>query len=301
MGLLYVHGRAKGQYSEKQINSKLLEALRTGAERANRKFDINRIAEISIVPYYAQLLDEYAERDFESSGSDAFAREFKAIVVEKALVEGSPPSYEDSIEFASSNKNPEDEYRNPLANRWVRAVARIADTLNPKLAASAIDWILRDVGTYLTSSQARGAVDAVVGDAIRKTSRPRVVVGHSLGSVVAYAIMHASPDLPVDHFVTVGSPLGVECVLSRLSHRSWPHGLDRWTNASDCRDIVALSPSLDRRSLFVGRGSMQHVRFDVTNFTDIDNHTDNRHGIEGYLQDPLVATAILRNIGEDTT
>src|SRR5262249_41137847 len=46
-----------------------------------------------------------------------------------------------------------------------------------------------------------------VGEAVGPESH--VLVGHSLGSVVAYEALCANPDWPVRMLVTIGSPLGI--------------------------------------------------------------------------------------------
>jgi pimeloyl-ACP methyl ester carboxylesterase len=107
---------------------------------------------------------------------------------------------------------------------------------------------LRQVRGYLRDPQVRAAVQqrllaAVSGDT-------RVVVAHSLGSVIAYEVLCAHPEWTVTDFVTLGSPLGVRHIIYdrlRPSPGMWPH-VDRWTNISDAADFVALQPRL--RDLF---------------------------------------------------
>jgi len=78
------------------------------------------------------------------------------------------------------------------------------------------------------------------------TGDTRVVVAHSLGSVVAYEALCAHPEWPVTDLVTLGSPLGVpHIVLHRLVPPvgTWPH-VTRWVNVTDSGDFVALRPIL---------------------------------------------------------
>ncbi|MDZ4681096.1 MAG: hypothetical protein SH848_03125 [Saprospiraceae bacterium] len=53
-----------------------------------------------------------------------------------------------------------------------------------------------------------------------------------------------------------------------------------WFNAYDDRDVVALNP-LDKVHF--------NINAAVYNKNDVKNHTKNRHGIEGYLEDAEVA------------
>ncbi len=92
-------------------------------------------------------------------------------------------------------------------------------------------------------AEARGRLAARIGP------ETRVVVAHSLGSVVAYETLcqEGRPDWDVRMLVTLGSPLGMGAlVLDRLQPRAegrkgvWPKAVREWTNISDATDIVAV-------------------------------------------------------------
>ncbi|MFF5145663.1 hypothetical protein ACFY6U_39150 [Streptomyces sp. NPDC013157] len=121
---------------------------------------------------------------------------------------------------------------------------------------------LRQVRGYLCDPALRDAVQQRVADAV--TERTRVVVGHSLGSVVAYEALCARPDWPVRALLTLGSPLGVRnLVFDRLrtgpagSPGDWPGSVRQWTNLADAGDVVALVKDL--RPLFGERVRCQVV------------------------------------------
>ncbi len=164
----------------------------------------------------------------------------------------------------------------------MRAIARAIDRRLTPIAGFTIEAFLRDVHLYLRDPETAAAVDALI-DA-ETTDAPTLVVGHSLGSVVAYRLLQRRrATLRIAGFVTVGSPLGLRAVAARLPAIENPPGEARWHNAYDRRDIVALNPLDDA-----------HFPADppVVNHGDVDNHTANRHGIVGYLDDPWVATRI---------
>jgi hypothetical protein len=87
-------------------------------------------------------------------------------------------------------------------------------------------------------------------DRIREAlaGRPRVMVGHSLGSVVAYEALCSIPDHGVTTLVTVGSPLGLRSIRERLRPAarcsSPPPGVRTWANIYDPRDPVSLAGPL---------------------------------------------------------
>lgn len=130
---------------------------------------------------------------------------------------------------------------------------------------------LKQVRRYFTEPELRSAVRARAAELI--TPETRVVVGHSLGSVVAYEVLCA---LPPGHkpltLVTLGSPLGLaKLVFDRLEPAPaqdgtgvWPAAVERWTNLADSSDVVALVRELAPRfgpdvlDLPVDNGAQMH-------------------------------------------
>lgn len=120
---------------------------------------------------------------------------------------------------------------------------------------------LRQVRWYLTVDEVREAVQKAV--AARVGPDTQVIVGHSLGSVVAYEALCANPDWPVRTLVTLGSPLGIPAL---IFHRlrpaptggkgGWPAGVRIWRNLCDLHDAVAavknLGPLFDSDGRTVG-------------------------------------------------
>jgi pimeloyl-ACP methyl ester carboxylesterase len=126
----------------------------------------------------------------------------------------------------------------------------------------------RQVRRYLTGPGIRAAVQDRVCAAV--SADTRVLVGHSLGSVVAYEALCANPQWPVQTLVTLGSPLGIRSLIfDRLAAPvpatmpapaimpdgrppgAWPGGVTAWTNVADRGDVVALVKDL--RPLFGDR------------------------------------------------
>ncbi|WP_406128492.1 hypothetical protein [Streptomyces sp. NBC_00989] len=121
---------------------------------------------------------------------------------------------------------------------------------------------LRQVRAYLCDQALRAAVQQRVADAV--TDRTRIVVGHSLGSVVAYEALCAHPEWPVRSLLTLGSPLGIRNLVFDRLHKgvdgtsgAWPGAVEQWTNLADEGDVVALVKDL--RPLFGERVRCQVV------------------------------------------
>jgi hypothetical protein len=74
------------------------------------------------------------------------------------------------------------------------------------------------------------------------TDDTRVLVAHSLGTVLSYAALAAHDDWPVHTFVTLGSPLAVPMVFNGLEpapvdgRGAWPGSVQRWVNVRALND-----------------------------------------------------------------
>ncbi|OPC84128.1 hypothetical protein B4N89_27245 [Embleya scabrispora] len=157
-------------------------------------------------------------------------------------------------EFARQWLGTFDLPRGVAAGEWTIGLRQDVETLARKrfLGPPATKWFTatfcREVPAYLKNpdSPARAAARSRVTDTL-ETTGARIVIAHSLGSVVAYEALWARPDLNVDLLVTLGSPLALpHAVLPRLrpapvdGRGARPPGAARWVNLADPGDIVAI-------------------------------------------------------------
>ena len=106
---------------------------------------------------------------------------------------------------------------------------------------------VHELATYFDPAheERRKAALRRVIDVIRRY-RPRVLLAHSLGSVVAYEALCADRNATVEMFVTLGSPLAIrQVVFDRLrpapvGRGIRPPGVRQWVNISDRGDPVAV-------------------------------------------------------------
>jgi pimeloyl-ACP methyl ester carboxylesterase len=290
--LMFVHGRAQEHKDAGQLKDDWIAALRRGLAKTGRELPIDE--EDVRFPYYGDTLHDLV--------SEAAPDEVAEVVVRSAA-EGDPAEYafvrsvveESYAKAKASGEVTEAEFeaivgtdvleRGPLNWKWVHGLLRVIDRA-PKLSGAGIAVATKDVYHYLTNPGVRDLIETGVRKALRP-GVPTVVVGHSLGSVVAYNLLRREGEdagWQVPRLVTVGAPLAVTAIRDALRPLRHPACVGHWFNALDPRDVVALYP-------LVGR------RFDidpaVENKTDVDNHTRNRHGIDGYLDDPEVARRIV--------
>jgi hypothetical protein len=120
------------------------------------------------------------------------------------------------------------------------------------VAEHVIAGFVRQVHAYFTDPDVRRAARAAVEEAVGPDTR--VIVGHSLGSVVAYETLAAHPEWKVTTLVTLGSPLGIPAVVfDRLDPApsgatgAWPGPVRTWVNVCDSGDVVALEKRLASR------------------------------------------------------
>jgi hypothetical protein len=285
--LVFVHGRDQQGQDPRVLQSQWIAALQRGAGRP-----LPQSVEV-VLPYYGDLLDKLASASKVPLTTDVQARgddqadleflEFEAAIADQ-LRRNAGVSMDDVNAEYGANPKP----RGPENWSWVQAIVRAVDKYGGGLSSRAIETFMRDVYLYTNREGVRNQIDSVVGSAI--TQEPCVVVAHSLGSVVAYNILRTDRrTLQVPLLVTVGCPLAIRAIRDQLVPLNFPRPpIQIWNNAFDKRDVVALNP-LDDANFPVSPA--------ITNYSDVRNHTDNRHGIDGYLDDSTVAGWVMGALG----
>lgn len=158
-----------------------------------------------------------------------------------------------------------------------------------RVAERAFIGNLKQVTAFLTDPDVRQDVLARVRERISDDTR--VVIGHSLGSVVAYEYLSHYRSAPVELLVTLGSPLGIpNVVFDKLSPPplagigAWPDEVTTWVNVADPDDLVALRKDL--APLFPGTAPNQAVLDRL-----VDNG-DEPHAIDRYLNTRQTGSAL---------
>jgi len=144
--------------------------------------------------------------------------------------------------------------------RTPKSVQRALDALsNSKFWAGVAEHLMifdiKQARSYLNDDAIRRAIlDRVIKQISADT---KVLIGHSLGSIVAYEALCEHPEWQISTLVTLGSPLGIRNLIfdklrpaPRLDRTlqppgEWPTGVKRWTNIADAGDIAALVKDLN--------------------------------------------------------
>jgi hypothetical protein len=282
--VLLVHGRDQQGIDPAVLKAQWMAALRRGANSLGRQ--VPDQLDVSF-PYYADVLDKYTREiplmsDVQARSGDQADQKFLAFEASVAdqLRHGAGISDEHIDEMYGTNPQP----RAPENWRWVQAIVRAIDKYGFGMSSDTIGTFMRDVYLYTNHAGVRNQVDHIVNSLL--TDEPTIVVAHSLGSVVAYNILLTDTRaLHIPLFITVGCPLAIRAIRDQLVPLSFPKpAVEAWKNAFDPHDVVALYP-LDDANFPVSPP--------VTNYSQVKNHTSNRHGIDGYLDDPTVARWML--------
>jgi pimeloyl-ACP methyl ester carboxylesterase len=118
-----------------------------------------------------------------------------------------------------------------------------------------------------------------------------VVVGHSMGSIVAHQTLAANPQIELDSLITIGSPLGTDMIFPALEGERvdgvgpWPGGAQRWVNIAAHGDRAA---GVHRLAEKFGDRVEDHL---------IDNG-HRAHDPEPYLNSAVTGAAIARALEE---
>lgn len=170
-----------------------------------------------------------------------------------------------------------------LGDRYPALIGLLAGPETRSSLAEALRYFAnRDGESARIRARVRAALDAASAAGARV-----LLVGHSLGSVIAFDTLWelsrqgGGPGHPVEHFLSLGSPLGADYVRTRLlgaratGAARYPGGLAQWTNLAAIGDLAALGRRLAREF-----APMQALGL-VGRITDRVDLVNPFHGAEG--------------------
>lgn len=284
MRILMIHGRGQGGQDPDDLKAKWIETLKDGFRAAEEPFPDDIAVDF---PFYAETLDKFAAQANLPTAADVVAKgagqntQFEQFM-QSALAEMQRNAGIPDAEVTARMDSTGPQEKGIQNWGWVQAIARAIDARFTGASTFTIEKFLKDVYLYVSNREVARQINQIVEEKL--TDQPTIVIAHSLGSVVGYnVIRNRRPTLKLRKFITVGCPLGLKAVSSKLGVPENPGGKGGWYNAYDERDIVALNPLDDT-----------YFPTDpiIINNNHVDNQTDNRHGIVGYLNDAGVARQV---------
>jgi hypothetical protein len=285
--LVFVHGRAQEHKDAAALKGEWIAAFRKGLEANGLPMPISEDA--IRFPYYGETLydlvsgmppGQVAEVIVKGENADDEERAFMRAMIQEVKQK---TGISDAMLAQAAGQNV--ITKGPLNWEWLQGVLQAIDRNVPGASGASIALATYDVYQYLFNMGIRDQIETGVRQAMQP-GIPTVVVGHSLGTVVSYSLLRRegkSSRWNVPLYVTVGSPLAIKAIKKSLAPNKYPECVGEWFNAMDERDVVALYP-LDDNNFPISPS--------IENKTDVQNQTENRHGISGYLNDKEVAKRI---------
>jgi hypothetical protein len=241
--IVAVHGIGKQFIGENTLREEWLPALKDGLARVNRRLGSD---DDFACAFYGNLFrpggKAVVDPPFDASDvADDWERELLELWWREAA----------RVDPAVHGPDARTKLRAPdLVQRALDALCQ--SSYFAGIAERALIYDLKQVRRYIKESdvrrEARASVERTIGP------DTAVIIGHSLGSVIAYEILCAHPDWAIRTFVTMGSPLGIRnLIFEQLEPRpeagtgAWPGAVVRWVNIADKGDVVALVKKLGTR------------------------------------------------------
>ncbi len=122
-----------------------------------------------------------------------------------------------------------------------------------KIADEVLERKLKDLSRYYKEPETRNTLRERLKSKIVENQEKRLMIlSHSMGTIIAYDVLRDLgrdyPRLMIDHFVTLGSPLGLPHVKHKITMESGyvrtPSIVKKWSNFADKRDPVSLDINL---------------------------------------------------------
>jgi hypothetical protein len=157
--------------------------------------------------------------------------------------------------------------------------------------------------------RAKEVICADLANVLKLNRRKKIMlIAHSMGSIIAYDVLtQYVPDVTIDTFVTLGSPLGMPITKSKIvaGHKNDPiranglktpeNVLSHWYNFSDLRDKIAVNYKLEDDFSENGRYVRPEDMVVINNYVYGDEK--NPHKSYGYLRTPELAGVIAAFLG----
>lgn len=288
--VLFVHGLAN-KPPPRQLRRIWLDALRTPVP-GDGGFDLGASGISDTFIYWADLFYDtpLPATDYENV-SDELSKSLQSI-------NGSNPSNSWVDAMNQRYALADTESPAPPTRKGLPEFERIPIPGSLKKAIMA--EYLRETHDYLFNvNGVRDTIRARIMDGLHacRDEDQRIVVGHSQGTFMAYDVMTAVADCPpIDGFMTIGSPLGIDEVQDHLvwsREEGFPDTLQgEWVNMFDSFDLISRpDPCLANDFKKNGKAVIVDIQEENWGFW--------RHSATKYLKGPILRTQLRRLCGRE--
>lgn len=304
--IILIHGMAQEQETADSLESKWLPALAGGVRAAGDDDLADRIwrkgqvvgegIDVRMAAYGDLFLSPGAQgnsADLSTLGTEgmALAHALASEWLNRAAERDAHPDHDTAVLELGYLEDGHEVMglREERLRTMINALARLRwFAIGSMSVAERVKKPLHQVTKYLTDSDLRDSIQQRVLKHIG--TETKVIIGHSLGSVVAYDIAAKRLSDPLPLLLTLGSPLGLRSIIyDRLEPQppQYPPIVQRWVNIADRNDLVAAEPDLS--GLF-GRGNLGEAT--IESGWTVDNGAK-PHQAESYLGKKEIGRPIL--------
>lgn len=205
------------------------------------------------------------------------------------------------------------EYLEKYYNKFL--VNGVLSLKYPSITDLFIHFYLEDLESYfsLTSVACDGkeilAKEAIIDRFIKTIHKHKgkkiLLIAHSMGSIIVHdALIEKDPDVDIDTYVSIGSPLGQKYVIKKYQQETElgiknklkvPEMiLNNWYNLSDLEDQVAINHEIT--SLYKTNSQKIKIEDQLVNNFFISAGIRNPHKAYGYLRTPEFSKIIYKFI-----
>jgi hypothetical protein len=213
-----------------------------------------------------------------------------------------PDQHPDAYIEAQSGalKSYEDGWKDVVKKHLFDRVGDIVDSLKKQMgvdivADKVLERKLKDLSQYYENENVRVELRKRLRNVILANSNRKIMIlSHSMGTIIAYDVLRelatSQPDCRVDHFITLGSPLGLPHVRYKISLEKerlcTPENVKQWSNFADKRDPVAIDAHL------AGDYCANDEDVEVKDDLVLNDWKGIHHKSYGYLRAPEVSKTI---------
>ncbi len=267
--IINIHGR-----SNKPEKSTLVEWWKKATEEGLSYNTTSELGDINFeMAYYAGL--HYTDPIPDDDNPEPY----------KKAESGKIQSYKKSM-FDRIRSIGQDWFDDPMD--WLEKQTHFFSALGNEIAGK----LLKDLGNYYKDNAFRNNVNNTLLTLLDEYKNDEIIlISHSMGTIVAYDVLRAlgrsadNQDFCVEHFITMGSPLGLSVVKGNVIDfngklRTPSCVKNSWVNFSDPQDVVCLDTHLGDD--YEANSSNVCVK-DVLVCND---YPKNEHKSYGYLRTP---------------
>ena len=294
MKIVFIHGMNKQQYTATSLRQHWLHLLKTGLRKnPQQQARFTYLKRHIRIPFYGDLLSRHHFHNV-LNASTLMPQQWPHFpFLHPAQLQPAPLPDQCTYQICDVPQlNLDDALSFNQKLKFITALSKdialrdFAVLINyfPSLHASFLHKFLLETYLYLANPHFMQEVHHRIHDQLY-SSRPQILVAHSLGSVIAYNYLTQHPELNIKRFITLGSPLAFKVIQTHL-----PQPIVR--PAAISGDWINFYCSDDFLTAFPLSEPPFQLQPAIIN-QEIHTSIYHPHDIDGYIQHPDVIKVLL--------